>query len=201
MLGLIVLSEPIVRLLFEHGAFTPADAAATANMLTWLAAALPAQVLVKALSPAFFAREDTRAPMTATLIGFVVAIACALALGNLIGSSGIAVGLALGAWAQALALFRRGAASFGFAIEPAARHRLPRIVLAAIAMGGALWGAATGLASFAAAHAGLGRGALLLGVIVGAIALYGALLSALGVTGWRQTVRAVRAGPSHDLRE
>jgi putative peptidoglycan lipid II flippase len=200
MLGLIVLSEPIVRLLFEHGAFTAADTAATADILAWLAVALPAQVLVKALSPAFFAREDTRAPMNATLVGLVAAIALALVLGHLLGGSGIAIGLALGAWAQALVLLRRGVLSFGFAIEPATRRRLPRIVLAALAMGGALWGAGAGTAPFAASHAGLGRTALLLSLIAGGIALYGGLLSALGVTGWRDGVRAIRAGRSHDLR-
>jgi putative peptidoglycan lipid II flippase len=201
MLGLIILSEPIVRLLFEHGAFTAIDTVATAHILAWLAVALPAQVLVKALSPAFFAREDTRAPMNATLIGFVVAIALALVLGHVLGSSGIAVGLALGAWAQTLALFRRGVLSFGFAIEPATRRRLPRIVLAALAMGGALWGAVAGTATFAASHAWLGRAALLLSLIAGGIALYGGLLSALGVTGWRDGARAIRAGRSRDLRE
>src|ERR1700738_4923627 len=36
-LGLIVLSEPIVRMLFEHGAFTAADTVATAHALMWLA--------------------------------------------------------------------------------------------------------------------------------------------------------------------
>jgi len=200
MLGLIVLSEPIVRLLFEHGAFTAADTAATADILAWLAVALPAQVLVKALSPAFFAREDTRAPMNATLVGLVAAIALALVLGHLLGSSGIAIGLALGAWAQALVLLRRGVLSFGFAIEPATRRRLPRIVLAALAMGGALWGAVAGTAPVAASHAGLGRAALLLSLIAGGIALYGGLLSALGVTDWRDGVRAIRAGRSHDLR-
>ncbi|MFN5713926.1 MAG: lipid II flippase MurJ, partial [Bradyrhizobium sp.] len=56
-LGLMVLSGPIVRMLFEHGAFTAEDSAATAQALTWLTLALPAHVLVKALSPAFFARE------------------------------------------------------------------------------------------------------------------------------------------------
>ena len=58
-LGLIVLSEPIVRMLFEHGVFTASDTAATAQALMWLALGLPAHVLVKALSPAFFARDDT----------------------------------------------------------------------------------------------------------------------------------------------
>ena len=56
-------------MLFEHGAFTASDSAATAQALTWLALGLPAHVLVKALSPAFFAREDTFAPLMATLKG------------------------------------------------------------------------------------------------------------------------------------
>jgi len=199
MLGLMILSEPIVRLLFEHGAFTAADGAATGSILAWLALALPAQILVKALSPAFFAREDTRAPMNATLIGFIVAIALALLLGRLLGASGIAIGLALGAWAQALALFRHGASRFGFAIEPATRRRLPRIALAALVMSGVLWLAA--VATSAMAQSGLGRAIVLLGLIGAAMALYTGLLSALGVIGWRDGVRAIRAGQSHDLRE
>src|ERR1700737_2566722 len=69
-LGLIVLREPIVRLLFEHGVFTAADTAATAQALMLLALGLPAHVLVKALSPAFFARKDTLTPLLATLKGF-----------------------------------------------------------------------------------------------------------------------------------
>ena len=85
-LGLIVLSEPIVRLLFEHGAFTADDTAATARALMWLALALPAHVLVKALSPAFFAREDTMTPLVATLKGVVLAIAAAFLLGHWFGA-------------------------------------------------------------------------------------------------------------------
>ena len=85
MLGLIVLSAPIVRLLFEHGAFTAADTASTAQALVWLALGLPAHVAVKALSPAFFAREDTWTPLLATLKGFVFAIALALLLGHFLG--------------------------------------------------------------------------------------------------------------------
>jgi putative peptidoglycan lipid II flippase len=199
-LGLMILSEPIVQLLFQHGAFMAADTAATAGILTWLAFALPAQVLVKALSPAFFAREDTHTPMKATLLGFAIAIVLALLLGHLFGARGIAMGLALGSWAQALALFRHGSATFGFAIEPATRRRLPRIVLAALIMGVALWFAAA-MAMPVAPQGGLREAVLLLGLVGGGIALYAGLLAALGVTGWRATVRAVREKPSRDLRE
>src|ERR1700674_2680820 len=93
-LGLIVLSEPIVRLLFEHGAFTAADTAATSRALMWLALGLPAHVLVKALSPAFFARDDTMTPLWAACKGFAVAVALAVVLGHLYGASGIAAGIA-----------------------------------------------------------------------------------------------------------
>src|SRR5712664_675627 len=106
-LGLIVLSAPVVRMLFEHGAFTASDTAATAQALTWLALGLPAHVLVKALSPAFFARQDTRTPLVATLKGFAVAILSALVFGRLFGPSGIAAAISLGAWSSALALIRR----------------------------------------------------------------------------------------------
>src|SRR6185312_12209218 len=88
--GLIVLSEPIVRLLFEHGAFTAQDTGATAQALRWLALALPANVLSKALAPSFFAREDTATPLKAGLIGFIVAIIAAFILSHLFGVSGVA---------------------------------------------------------------------------------------------------------------
>ena len=73
-LGLIVLSAPTVRMLFEHGVFTASDTLATAQALMWLALGLPAHVLVKALSPAFFARDDTLTPLLATTKGFAIAI-------------------------------------------------------------------------------------------------------------------------------
>ena len=103
----------------------------------WLALGLPAHVLVKALSPAFFAREDTMTPLLATLKGLVVAIVLAFLLGHLFGAGGIAAGIALRRLEQRAGLIRRGAATFGFSIDAAARRRLPRIVLAALAMGGA----------------------------------------------------------------
>ena len=189
-LGLMVLSEPIVRMLFEHGAFTAQDTAATAQALIWLALALPAHVLVKALSPAFFAREDTLTPLFATLKAIVVAIAAAFLLGHIFGASGIAAGIALGAWSNALALIRKGAATFGFSIDAEARRRLPRILAAALAMGGLLW-LAEGALSVAGSH-GFVQAAALLVLIAAGIAGYGLFLQLFGVTGWREAVNAVK---------
>jgi peptidoglycan biosynthesis protein MviN/MurJ (putative lipid II flippase) len=73
----------------------------------WLALGLPAQVLIKALSPAFFAREDTLTPLLAVLKGFAIAIVLSVVLGHIFGPSGIAAAIALGAWSSAFALVRR----------------------------------------------------------------------------------------------
>jgi putative peptidoglycan lipid II flippase len=196
-LGLIVLSEPIVRFLFEHGAFTAADTAATAQALIFLALGLPAQVLVKALSPAFFAREDTLAPLWATLKAIVVAIVSAVLLGHFFGAAGIAAGIALGAWSNAVSLVRQGAASFGFSIDPAARRRLPRIAAAALTMGGALWLSITFVAR--PVH-GPAQAVILLLLIIGGIAVYAVFLGLLAVTSWREAVNAIRQGRPRDLR-
>jgi putative peptidoglycan lipid II flippase len=197
MLGLIVLSTPIVRLLFEHGAFTALDTAATAQALIWLALGLPAHVLVKSLSPAFFAREDTLAPLIAMLKGLVVAIVSAVLLGHFFGATGIAASVALGAWSNAASLIRRGAATFGFSIDVAARRRLPRIAAAALLMGALLWLAVMLIP--APMHI-LAQAAVLAASIAGGIAAYGLCLGLFGVTGWRQTVNAIRPTEPGDLR-
>jgi putative peptidoglycan lipid II flippase len=200
-LGLIVLSEPVVRMLFEHGMFTAIDTAATAHALMLLALGLPAHVLVKALSPAFFARGDTVTPLLATLKGFAVAIVLAVVSGHLFGPSGIAASIALGAWSSALALIRRGAATFGFSIDAAARRRVPRIAAAALAMGGLLGLMASNVLTLAANAHGIAQAALLLMLISGGIAIYGLLLALFGVTTWSETVNAFRRTAGPDLRD
>jgi putative peptidoglycan lipid II flippase len=199
-LGLIVLREPIVRTLFEHGAFSAADSAATAQALAWLSLGLPAYVLVKALSPAFFARGDTMTPLLAALKGFAVAIVLAVVLGQIAGAGGIAAAIALGAWSNAFALIRRGAATFGFSIDAAARRRLPRIVVAALAMGGVLWFASAFVWPQAASAHGLAQAAILGMLIAGSVAVYGLLLALLGVVTRADAVDAFRRSPPRDLR-
>jgi putative peptidoglycan lipid II flippase len=199
-LGLIVLSQPVVRMLFEHGLFTAADTVGTAHALMLLALALPAHVLVKALSPAFFARDDTFTPLMATLGGFAVTIILGIMLGHVYGAGGIAASIALGAWVCALTLVRGIATGFGFSIDEACRRRLPRIVVAALAMGGLLWAATRLVLAPNADLHGLAQTAALLVSIIGGIATYGLLLTLLGVTGWRAALDAIRQTTPGDLR-
>jgi putative peptidoglycan lipid II flippase len=180
-LGLIVLSRPIVHLLFEHGAFSSTDTTATAQALSLLALGLPAQVLVKALSAMFFARDDTRTPLTATLAGLVVAVVVALLLRPWLGTTGVAMAIAVAAWTSAGVLTGRSIAAFGFSIDADAWRRLPRIVLAALAMAGVLWLATDFVPLARDGIHGLAQMVALGLLIAAGLACYGLLLLVFGV--------------------
>jgi putative peptidoglycan lipid II flippase len=139
--GIAVLAEPITSTLFERGAFTPQDREAVAAALFAFAFALPAYVLNKALTPGFFGRHDTVTPVKSAGAAFAVNLVASLALIQSFGHLGIALASSLSAWMNAITLYvilhRRGH------IKPDARlkKRLPRLILAAAAMGGAVWAA------------------------------------------------------------
>ncbi|MGN6310458.1 MAG: murein biosynthesis integral membrane protein MurJ [Xanthobacteraceae bacterium] len=190
--GLMLLSEPIVRLLFEHGAFTAVDTRATALALTWLALGLPAHVLTKALAPAFFARGDTKTPMLAALAALAVTVAAALALDRSHGVAGIAAAVALGASVGALLLAICAATRFSLTLDPATRTRLWRIVLAALVMGGLLWLATHSLADWLDGGHRLIVAVMLAGLIAAGIVVYAVSLALLGVVRPREAIRALR---------
>ncbi|MBS0225964.1 MAG: murein biosynthesis integral membrane protein MurJ [Proteobacteria bacterium] len=83
MLGLMLLSIPLVATIFQHGRFTDTDTRMAALSVFGLSFGLPAFALVKTVLPAFYARQDTRTPMRAgitALIANMVFTALLLAL-------------------------------------------------------------------------------------------------------------------------
>ena len=71
MLGLMLLSVPLVATLFQHGRFTPHDTNMAALSVFGLSFGLPAFALVKVVLPAFYARQDTRTPVKAGVASLV----------------------------------------------------------------------------------------------------------------------------------
>jgi putative peptidoglycan lipid II flippase len=72
MLGLLLLSKPLLITLYQHGNFTAHDAQMAAFSLSTLSLGLPAYVLVKVVLPAFYARQDTITPVKAGLVAMVM---------------------------------------------------------------------------------------------------------------------------------
>jgi putative peptidoglycan lipid II flippase len=184
-LALIVLCLPIVSVLFERGAFGAADARATSAALAAYALGLPAYVLIKVLTPGFFAREDTRTPVKIAIVCLISNVVIALALIWWLAHVGIALATALSAWLNT-GLLGRGLWRDGlFQPDARLRRRLPRILGTSMAMALALWLAAPWLAglpaplALALLIAAGGLFFLLLGQLVGALD-FGELRSALG---------------------
>jgi len=63
MVGLMVLREPIIRVLFEHGRFGAESTTLTARALLYYSIGLPAFAAIKLIVPAFYSTQDTRTPV------------------------------------------------------------------------------------------------------------------------------------------
>ena len=104
-LALVIIGDPVVRVLFERGAFDAAATENTAAALSAFALGLPAYVLIKALTPGFFARQDTVTPVKIAIAAMVVNIILAVVLMQVWAHVGIALATACSAWLNAISLW------------------------------------------------------------------------------------------------
>jgi putative peptidoglycan lipid II flippase len=95
--GLIALARPIVQVIFERGAFTSADTAATAAALMFYAPGLVGYSAVKLATPTFYALRDSRTPVVVSVLSVLVNVGLNLTLVQVLGYRGLALGTALSA--------------------------------------------------------------------------------------------------------
>jgi putative peptidoglycan lipid II flippase len=74
-LGLMILREPIIRVLFQHGQFVAESTRLTARALLYYAIGLPALASVKLVVPAFYSARDTKTPVIVAGISMAINIA------------------------------------------------------------------------------------------------------------------------------
>jgi putative peptidoglycan lipid II flippase len=134
-IALFLAAEPIVRVLFERGAFTSIDTNATAAMLAAFSLGLPAYVLIKVLHPSFFAREDTKTPMLFAGISMAANIVLSLTLFMAIGATGIAIATTLSGWINVALLVATLRRREGFRLDQTFRRRAVGILAASVVMG------------------------------------------------------------------
>ena len=173
--------------MYTRGQFTSFDAAQTGRALFFYGLGTPAFVLSQLYSRAFFARQDTRSPMTFALISVAVNIVAGVSLYQFIGVTGIALATSLAAWVNVGQMFLALARRRMYRPSPEAWARLGRIALAnlalALILGAAAYFRDAIQAPFAGFHLGHALGAkeiaIVLVVVVGA-AIYPPLLFAFG---------------------
>jgi putative peptidoglycan lipid II flippase len=198
--GIGMLAEPIMHVLFERGAFDAAATIGTAAALAAYSVGLPAYVLVKTLAPGFYARHDTRTPLYIALAAIAGNIVFNFALIWSLKHVGIALASALSGWLNfalmAAILYRRG----HFRIDAQFKRRAPRLILAAALMGGALYGGMILLNAPLHGPSLIGIAALA-GLIVGGAAIYGVAVLLLGGARLDEMRRALRRGPKQSKSE
>jgi putative peptidoglycan lipid II flippase len=93
--GLIVLGKPMVRVIYERGAFTAADAAATSVILGAFAVGLFAFVGMQIVMPAFYALKLPKEPIRGGVVALVSNLVLTVILALLLKGPGIALAISI----------------------------------------------------------------------------------------------------------
>jgi len=104
-LGLFVVAEPIVKMLYLHGEFDVADADTTVNVLRAFAISIPAMTMTRLLLPAYYSLKDARTPVAIFFLTVLVTAAAGFSFGHYYQVVGLGIGLSCGMWCQALLLY------------------------------------------------------------------------------------------------
>ncbi len=110
MVGLMILSVPIVRLLFERGAFDARATFMTSQALFYYALAIVPVGISGVLSRAFFSLKDTKTPVVVGLLSVGLNVLMNLILVRYMGHAGLALSTSIASLfsvALSLLLFRR----------------------------------------------------------------------------------------------
>ncbi|MBN67342.1 MAG: murein biosynthesis integral membrane protein MurJ [Rickettsiales bacterium] len=137
--ALVLIPEPLISVLFQHGEFTAQDTLATYTALIAYGCGLPAFVLVKVFAPGFFANRDTKTPFYIATFCVLVNLVLNLILMQYYAHVGLAMATSIAGWCNAvlmgLILYRRG----HFRPDPALRKRLWRMAASSAFMGLIIW--------------------------------------------------------------
>jgi putative peptidoglycan lipid II flippase len=175
MIGIWLLAEPIVRILFQRGEFTAASAEGTVGALRFFAIGIPFVTGVRNTVPAFYALKDAKTPVYVATAALAVNAVCSLLLMKPMLHMGLALSMAVAAavnFVLLLYIFRRRMGPIGGRV-------LARSVVgtgvASLGIIGVVLGARFGLGFFA----DVGRwteAAQLFGVIAVSVIVYLAIL-------------------------
>ncbi len=177
--ALVICGEPIVAGLFGYGRFNADDVHFTAQALAAFSIGLPSYVLIKVLTPGFFARGDTRTPVRFAVQSIVVNLALTLALIGPLQHMGPPLATAIASTVNVALLYHTLRQRGHFVPDARLRRRAPRLLLAALVMGGALWQTQSQLTPYV--HGAWAERALALSLLVAAGAVvYGVATFALG---------------------
>jgi putative peptidoglycan lipid II flippase len=143
MVGLVILREPIVQVLFQHGNFVAESTRLTARALLYYSIGLPAFAAVKLIVPAFYSTQDTRTPVRVAvftmLANILLNVIFLFYFFSKLKNGGPALASALAGYFNVFTLFVIFRLRFGRLGTWSVASSLAKIAICAAAMGGVCW--------------------------------------------------------------
>jgi putative peptidoglycan lipid II flippase len=173
--GLVVLGEPIIRLIYQHGRFISYDTGATTSALNYYVLGLVAYAAVKVIAPAFYALGLARIAVIASVTAVAGNVIANSILHPMYGFRVLAAGTAIAALLNCLVLYVMFHRRIARIAHGALLVYLARIAIAAGVMGGVVWAVHLGL-DRTIGHVGTARRLVetLVPAVVGALVYAGA---------------------------
>lgn len=137
--ALIVCGVPIVGALFQHGKFALDDSILTAQALAAFSIGLPSYILVKVLTPGYYARSDTKTPVRYATMSMVVNLVLNLAFIKPLGHMGPPLATAIASTVNVAMLYRTLVRRGHFVPDARLVRRTWRLLVAALIMGGVMY--------------------------------------------------------------
>jgi putative peptidoglycan lipid II flippase len=140
LVGLVVLNQPIIQVLYQRGQFDAASTVMTSNCLLYFALGLPFISGVKILAPAFYSLKDTRTPVIVASVVMVLYILLALVLMGPLQVGGIALALSISSVFNFLGLYYLMEKKIGPVDKSSFLPSVLKSMFAAVVMGaGVMW--------------------------------------------------------------
>lgn len=132
--GLVILSQPLLATLFHYSEFSSHDVIMSGRSLAAFACGLPAFILVKILSTAFFSRQDTKTPVKVAVVALISNIVLNLLLMVPLGHAGLALATSLAAYINAGLLYHLLKKHGHYVTEPGLGRLLIRVTIGVAGM-------------------------------------------------------------------
>ncbi|MDP9382482.1 MAG: murein biosynthesis integral membrane protein MurJ [Chloroflexota bacterium] len=137
--GLLMLRQPVIALLYERGQFTAEDVLLVAEPLFYFCLGMWAYAVVDILPRAFYALQDTRTPVAIAVGAVILDIALSFILIQFMGLGGLALAFSIALTVQVFALLYALHSKIGFNVDRETQSFLLRTAVATGLMLAALW--------------------------------------------------------------
>ena len=180
MVGLMVLAQPIIMVLFMRGEFSQHDVMQVSFALYAYLSGLLSFMFIKVLAPGYYARQDTKTPVKIGIIAMVANMTFNLILAPIYGYVGLAIATALSATLNCFLLYR-GLNKLGvYRLSKQTVSVIVRLIIAASAMAGVIYSLSPSFEQWLLLSFSMQVGQLLI-LILGGMATYIVSILVLGI--------------------